>query len=124
MGIKIFLEAGNNIDSIIGNIYNYLMRIIKRGTLIDFSGSHPDAKGALDAWFYEVKRANWAGPRDVKEKYGTASIIGNNRVVFNIGGNKYRLIVEINYPKQIVYIRFLGTHEQYDKVDAKEVKQW
>ncbi|MEW6262758.1 MAG: type II toxin-antitoxin system HigB family toxin [Thermodesulfobacteriota bacterium] len=100
------------------------MRIIKRSTLKDFSESYPDAEGASKTWFHEVKRANWTKPQDVKEKYRTASIIGNNRVVFNIGGNKYRLIAEINYPKQIVMIRFLGTHEQYDKVNAKEVKQW
>jgi mRNA interferase HigB len=100
------------------------MRVIKRNTLKDFWQSHPDAEGALKSWLQEVKHANWSEPTDVKQQYGTASIIGNNRIVFNIGGNKYRLIVEINYPAQIVFIRFLGTHKEYDQVNAKEVKQW
>ena len=100
------------------------MKIIKRKTLKDFSESHPDAKGALEAWFHEVRHANWSSPQDVKRHYRTASIIGNNRVVFNIGGNKYRLIAEVNYLKQAVFIRFLDTHENYDKVNAKEVKKW
>ena len=73
------------------------------------------------AWHDEVKRAIWKNSADVKAQFGTASILGNNRVVFNIHGNKYRLVVMINYQSDIVYIRFIGTHKEYNKIDVKEV---
>ena len=99
------------------------MRIIKRATLEGFwrDKDYGDSKAPLEAWYGEAKRATWTSPQDAKDKYGTASIIANNRVVFNIKGNKYRLIVEIQYCAQIVWIKFLGTHKQYDDIEASTV---
>jgi len=78
-----------------------------------------DSEQALLAWIAEVKAANWSTPADVKAKYGSASILRNSRVVFNICGNSYRLVVSINYDTSIVYVRFVGTHSEYDKIDAE-----
>jgi mRNA interferase HigB len=97
------------------------MRIIARRTLREFWESHPDAEGPLLAWYREVEKEDWDTPAKVKEKYASASIVGNNRAVFNIKGNAYRLIVAINYPYRVVYIRFVGTHAEYDRIDAEEV---
>lgn len=94
------------------------MRVIARGTLRDFWTRHPDAEQALEAWYHEAKNAQWKNGADVKKKYGTASLVGRNRVVFNIGGNKYRLIVHVNYAFQKIFIRFVGTHAEYDGVNA------
>lgn len=80
-----------------------------------------DSEGPLKAWFAEATAAAWKTPADVKAQYRNASIIGDNRVVFNIAGNKYRLIVHINYPKQIVLVKFVGTHVEYDEVTAELV---
>jgi mRNA interferase HigB len=100
------------------------MRIIAVQTLRKFwrDPAHADAEQPLRAWFQEAKAANWSRPADVKAQYGTASFVANNRVVFNIGGNKYRLIVEFNYPYRVGYIRFVGAHAAYDKIDAATVK--
>lgn len=97
------------------------MRIISRRVLKDFAANHPDAESALCAWVFEAKSANWRSPADVKAKYKNASIIADNRVVFNICGNKYRLIVKFNYSALIGYIRFLGTHAEYDKVNSERI---
>ncbi len=100
------------------------MRIIAKKTLKDFwegNPGHNDSEGPLKAWHKEVENAHWENSADVKAQYGTASIVGNNRVVFNIHGKKYRLVVKINYQIGIVYIRFIGTHQEYDKIDVKEV---
>lgn len=96
------------------------MRVISRKTLKDFyeQNLYSDSKSSLEAWYHETVKANWLTPNDIKEQYRNASFLGNNRVVFNIHGNKYRLIVKINYPAKIVYIRFVGTHKQYDKIDS------
>ena len=83
-----------------------------------------DAEAALKAWLAEAKSARWTSPQDVKNRYANASIIGNNRVVFNIKGNDYRLIVAIAYRMQYVYVKFIGTHAEYDKVDASTVDQF
>jgi mRNA interferase HigB len=83
-----------------------------------------NAEGPLKAWFAEVKFAQWATPQDVKNRYANASVIANNRVVFNIKGNDYRLIVAIAYKMQYVYVKFIGTHAEYDKVDAATVNQF
>lgn len=83
-----------------------------------------DAAGALKAWVAEAKLAQWTCPQDVKNQYASASIIANNRVVFNIKGNDYRLIVAIAYRMQYVYVKFIGTHAEYDKVDASVVDQF
>ena len=99
------------------------MRIIARKTLREFwkGRRHADAEQPLKSWFKEASDADWKRPSDIKEMFGSASIIGNNRVVFNIAGNKYRLVVKVNYPYRVIYIRFIGTHEQYDNIDASEV---
>jgi mRNA interferase HigB len=97
------------------------MRIIARKTLRAFWESHPDAQQALQAWYHDVKRANWKTPGDIKSVYRSASVIGQNRVVFNIKGNKYRLVVAIAYPFGIVFIRFIGPHKEYDKIDATTI---
>lgn len=75
----------------------------------------------MEAWYREVRNADWKKPSDIKAMYGSASILKGGRVVFNIGGNKYRLVVQINYAYQVVYILFIGTHKQYDTIDAEEV---
>lgn len=85
---------------------------------------HRDAAGALKAWFAEARLAQWTSPQDIKNQYASASIIANNRVVFNIKGNDYRLIVAIAYQMQFVYVKFIGTHAEYDKVDATAVDQF
>lgn len=100
------------------------MRIIAKRTIVEFYKNKPeytDAKGQLEAWYAEVRSAHWKNPSDVKVLYRSASILKSNRIVFNICGNKYRLIVKVNYPAQIVFIRFIGTHKQYDAVNAEEI---
>lgn len=86
--------------------------------------NHGDAQGALKAWVAEAKLAQWTCPQDVKDQYASASIIAGNRVVFNIKGNDYRLIVAIAYRMQYVYIKFIGTHAEYDRVNATIVDQF
>ena len=82
----------------------------------------PALKAALDAWFDEVKKARWAGAADVKRSYATASIISADRIVFNIKGNDYRLVVAIDFEKSIVWIKWLGTHQDYDRIDVTKVQ--
>jgi mRNA interferase HigB len=97
------------------------MRIIAKTALRNFWLEHPDAEQPLRAWHAEAKKAVWKTPADVKTKYRAASILHGSRAVFNMGGNKYRLIVKINYPFQIVYVRFIGTHHEYDQIDAETI---
>jgi mRNA interferase HigB len=97
------------------------MRVISRKWLNELARKHPDAKPGLDAWFHEAEGADWANPAQVKAEYATASILRNSRVVFNIGGNKYRLVVRINYAYRVVYVRFAGAHSEYDQIDAEEI---
>jgi len=99
------------------------MHIISRRPLIAFytQPSRQDAKGPVSAWYDEVVRAQWGSPADLKEKYRTASILKNNRVVFNIAGNKYRLVVRINYESKTVFVRFIGTHKEYDQINAEVI---
>lgn len=97
------------------------MRIIAKRALRAFWDRHPQAKGPLEAWHQEVDRADWTNPAAVKIQFRSASLLRDHRVVFNIAGNKYRLVVKINYPYRIVYIRFIGTHADYDRIDAKAV---
>lgn len=99
------------------------MHIISRKKLKEFC-ERPDGRDAealLDAWWYEAKRANWESPSDIKDKYRSASILRDNRVVFNIGGNKYRLVVKINYSTKTVFVRFVETHKEYDRIDAEVI---
>ncbi len=97
------------------------MRIIARSTLREFWQKYPDSQQALRAWFDDASRANWKTPSDIKEIYANASIIANNRVVFNIKGNRYRLIVHVRYDIGIVFIRFIGTHQEYDQINATTI---
>jgi len=99
------------------------MHVISRKTLKAFYARPgcEDAEGPLEAWFYEAKHADWQTPADIKAKYGSASFLKDNRVVFNIGGNKYRLVVKINYPTKTVFVRFVGTHKEYDQIDAEVI---
>jgi mRNA interferase HigB len=94
------------------------MRIISRKQLKDFWKRYPQAERPLRAWYADAKKANWESPTTIKRIYKNASIIANNRVIFNIKGNDYRLVVAINYYYSILYIRFVGTHVEYDKIDA------
>ena len=95
------------------------MRVIAKKILREFWEEQSDSKEQLKTWFKESSKANWTTPNDVKTEYPKASILKNNRVVFNICGNKYRLIVQINYIRQWVFIRFIGTHSEYDTNNAE-----
>jgi len=97
------------------------VRIIAKKRLREFWEEYPDAEEPLLAWYREVEREDWDTPAKVKQKYGSASIVADNRVVFNIKGNDYRLVVKINYAYRAVYIRFVGTHAEYDEIDVEEV---
>lgn len=97
------------------------MRIIAKKTLIDFWESHVDSGQALRAWYHEAVHADWKTPQDTKVLYPSADILPDNRVVFNIKGNHYRLIVKIHYNTEIVFIRFVGTHAEYDRIDATTI---
>jgi len=96
------------------------MHVISKRILREFWEKYPDSEQPLKAWHAEASRAKWESPADIKEKYGSATILKKGRVVFNIGGNKYRLIVRINYESQTVFIRFIGTHKEYDAIDDAE----
>ncbi|WP_375657342.1 type II toxin-antitoxin system HigB family toxin [Bartonella sp. CM120XJJH] len=98
------------------------MKIVKISTLQTFWARYPDAEQPLKAWVDEAKNAQWRSPHDIKEKYKNASILKNNRVVFNIRGNDYRLVVSIFYPAGWLYIKFIGIHKQYDAIDANTVE--
>jgi mRNA interferase HigB len=99
------------------------MRIVKRGVLKNFAGKHPQARDPLDTWYEQIKAGEWSSPTDIKTVYGSnVDFVANNRANFNIKGNDYRLIAELNYKKQAAYVRFIGTHSEYDKVDAGTVK--
>ena len=100
------------------------MRIISKRTLREFWESEPqyfDAKGVLEAWHEEVLKAHWSNPQELKAQFRNASVVKNNRVVFNIKGNSYRLVVRINFDHKIVFVRFIGTHKQYDLIDVEVI---
>lgn len=97
------------------------MRILSRSTLRDFWELHPDIEEALKTWYYEASHTTWESPADIKSAHRNVSIIANNRAVFNIKGNTYRLIVAIRYDIGIIFIRFIGTHAAYDRVDAETI---
>lgn len=97
------------------------MKLISVAKLKHFWSLYPDSEQQLKAWADEVKKAQWQSPNDIKALYKSASILKNRRVVFNICGNKYRLVVAIAYQQQIIYIKFVGTHTQYDKIDVNTV---
>lgn len=99
------------------------MRIISRATLCEFweKPNYRDAEQPLKAWFDEARYASWENPQDIKEQYRHASFVANNRVVFNIHGNEYRLVAAMKYEFSMIYIRFVGTHKQYDAIDAETI---
>ncbi len=99
------------------------MRVISRKTLKAFYENpvYKDSKTSLEIWFRDAIKADWSSPNDIKSKFKNASILKNNRVVFNIHGNKYRLIVKIHYNLKTVFIRFVGTHEQYDLINGEDI---
>lgn len=97
------------------------LRVIAKKILRDFWESHADCEQQLKAWFQEASKAEWKNPNEIKQEYPSASILNDNRVVFNIKGNSHRLIVKINYDYQMIWIRFIGTHSEYDKINANEI---
>lgn len=97
------------------------MRVFSLSTLRTFWEAHADAEQALRAWFAEADRADWSGPQDIKARHRSADFLRGDRVVFNIKGNNYRLIVAIKYQFKAVYVRFVGTHAEYDEIDAEQV---
>lgn len=105
------------------NWYNQCMRIIAVRTLRRFWEMHADAEQPLRAWYQDARVSHWGTPQRIKECYANASIINSERVAFNIKGNDYRLIVAIRYDLQIAYVKFVGTHAEYDKIDAVTVEK-
>ena len=97
------------------------MRIIAKRTLRDFWTKHADSEQQLKAWYRETEKTEWENINDLKKDYPSASILQDNRIVFNIKGNNYRLIVKFNFEYQVCYIRFIGTHAEYDKIDANNI---
>jgi mRNA interferase HigB len=97
------------------------VRIISRKVLVDFWNQRPDCEQTLRSWYVEVKKARWRSHLDVTIMFPSARAIGANRIIFKIKGNTYRLIVSVHYQKEIVYVRFLGTHSEYDRIDALTV---
>lgn len=97
------------------------VRIIARRALRESWEQHADAEQPLRAWYHDVLHAGWKSHADVKRVYASASIVGENRLVFNIGGNKYRIVVAVNYRYRMCYIRFIGTHQAYDRIDVATV---
>ena len=97
------------------------MRVIAKKILRDFWAKHSDSEQQLKSWYQEANNAEWKSPNEIKTKYSSASIINNDRIVFNIKGNNYRLIIKINFDYQIIWIRFIGTHSEYDRINVSEI---
>ncbi|SHI18737.1 mRNA interferase HigB [Pollutimonas bauzanensis] len=102
------------------------MRVIAKSALRKFwqQPPHKDAQGPLESWYEEAISASWESPQSIKDQYRNASICANNRVVFNIGGNKYRLVAEVQYRAGIVWVKFIGTHAQYDQIDVETINEY
>ncbi len=100
------------------------MRVIAKRTLVNFWWQYQDAQRPLEAWHDIVLKSDWKTPQDVKASFAIASICDNNRVVFNIGGNKYRLVVEIAYQISVVWVKFIGTHKAYDSINVEDVNEY
>lgn len=97
------------------------MRIIARSTLIEYYTRNPDSRTALEEWFQKTKQSKWTCFADVRRTFGSADSVGNQRYVFNVRGNNYRLVAVVKFTIQTVYIRFVGTHPEYDKIDVKTI---
>jgi len=102
--------------------HNDAVRIVSKPKLIEFWRRHPAAKQTLQAWIEDASHAQWDSPQDIKRRYSSASFVAGNRVVFNIKGNDYRLVVAVAYRFKVLYIKFVGTHAQYDAIDAITVE--
>jgi len=101
-----------------------LKNIISFKNLVDFYKKHPNAKSSIETWLAITKKAIWEKPSDAVNDFPDADPIKNNRIVFNIAGNKYRLIVQISYVRQWVFIKFIGSHTEYDKIDANTIDDY
>ena len=97
------------------------MHVVSRKTLLLFWEKHKDAEDALKEWFKEAEHAKWRTTSDIKARYGSADFIRGNRVVFNIKGNQFRLVAKVEYQSQVVFIRFVGTHKEYSRIDAETI---
>ena len=97
------------------------MRIISLKPLREFYFRHKDAEGSIRAWVKVVRKAQWKSFQELKRQFGDASVVGNDRVVFNIKGNSYRLVVRIDFEWQLLFVRFIGTHDEYDRINVKEI---
>ncbi len=98
-----------------------MKRIFAKSTLREFWEKHPDSEQYLKTWFDTAMNANWKTPNDIKKSYVNVSILKSSRIVFNIKGNSYRLIIKFNFEKQLAFVRFIGTHSDYDKIDANNI---
>jgi mRNA interferase HigB len=101
--------------------YHQNMRIVAKKPLVEYWTTHPDTEEPLKAWYASTLKAKWSTPQDIKAEYSSASFLPRNRVVFNIKGNSHRLVVAVAYKMGAVYIKFLGTHTEYDKIDASTI---
>lgn len=97
------------------------MRVVAKSTLRNYWEKHPDCKQALLSWYKTSIRANWQNFNEIRQQFGTCKILGNDRIIFKIKGNKYRLIIKISFTNQLIWIRFIGTHSEYDLINAKEI---
>jgi mRNA interferase HigB len=113
------LSGNNLLDIDQGSFYTQMMRVIATSRLRAFWEEYPDAEEPLQAWYRETEQRQWRNPAAVNEKHCAVRSIGNGRIVFNIRGDNYRLVVKINYPYGVVYVQFIGTHEEYDNIYAE-----
>ncbi len=102
-------------------IFQSFMRVIAVSTLREYWKEYPECEQSLRSWLQEIKKAKWESPQQLKIQYNNASVLSGKRIVFNINGNKYRLIVDIEFGLQIIFIVWFGSHEEYDKIDAKTI---
>lgn len=98
-----------------------IMRVVSKSALREFWLKHANCEQALKSWYYEADKSAWKHPNDIKAEYPSASILANDRIVFNIKGNSYRLVIKISYAHQMIWIRFIGTHAEYDKIDSTTI---
>lgn len=104
-----------------GTRYTVVMQVVSRRTLTDFWEKHPKAEAPLSNWFVAAKAAEWKSPQDVRNDFNSVDFVGDNRVIFNIGGNNYRLITHVSYTYKSLLIKFVGTHAEYDRLDPETI---